>query len=52
MKNKIFISSPADRNNVVVALTNNGYTVRIGAERVGKRSEKYIEYEREEEEHA
>jgi hypothetical protein len=49
-KNRLYIKNPADCNNVVVALIHNDYTVRVGNEKVGKSSVKYVEYSREEKE--
>lgn len=44
MKNKIYISKPADRETVITILAMNGYTVRQGKSKDGSRTVYYIEY--------
>lgn len=42
---KVYISSPQDRDAVVLALTRNGYTVRQGTEKKnGRTYVKYVEF--------
>lgn len=43
-KTRIYISSPQDRDAVVMVLARNGYTVRQGKERKGKTYEKFVEF--------
>lgn len=42
---KIYISNAADRDNVIVILARNGYTVRQGTEKKAgdKRSKSFVE---------
>lgn len=48
-KQKIYVSGPADREQVAAILFKNGYTVKLGKE-VGKRTIMFIEYWREKDE--
>ena len=43
MKQRINISSPADREQVAAILVKNGYTVRLGREKIGKRTVIFVE---------
>jgi hypothetical protein len=44
MKNKLYIFKPADRETVITILAMNGYTVRQGKEKNGKRTIYFVEY--------
>ncbi len=46
---KIYVSSPADREAVAAILFKNGYTVRLGKEKDGKRTKMVVEFWRGEE---
>lgn len=43
-KNKLYITSSADRDTVSMILVRHGYTVRIGKEKRGNRNISYVEY--------
>ena len=43
MKNKLYIDRPDDRDQVVVILGHNGYTVRQGREKA-KTGNKYLHF--------
>lgn len=43
MKNKLYISKPDDRKAVITILAMNGYTVRQGKEKSGKRTIYFVE---------
>lgn len=47
MKNKIYIVSKDDREQLVRILATNGYTVRIGVDKASGKARSYIEYWRE-----
>lgn len=47
MRNKLYISKPADRESIITILAMNGYTVRQGKEKSGSRTVNFIEYWRE-----
>lgn len=50
---RAFIERPDDRDTVVQILARNGYTVRIGRERIGKQNKYnwFVEYWKENLEH-
>ena len=52
MKQKIYVSSPADREQMAAILFKNGYTVRLGKEKDGKRTVMAVELWKEKEENA
>lgn len=41
---RIYITSPADRDAVVMILAKNGYTIRQGREKTGKVYKWFVEY--------
>lgn len=43
-KVKIYVDAPQDRDSVVMIMAKNGYTVRQGREKAGKRYIKYVEF--------
>ena len=43
-KQKIYVSAPADREQVAAVLFKNGYTVKLIKEKNGKRTVLAIEY--------
>ncbi len=43
-KQKIYVSTPADREQVAAILFKNGYTVRLGKEQVKNRTVMLIEF--------
>lgn len=47
---KIYVSNPADREQVAAILFKNGYTVRLGKEKQGKRTAMCVELWRDENE--
>ncbi len=44
MRNRLYITSPTERDAVVSILAHNGYTVRQGKEKQGNKSVSYVEY--------
>jgi len=44
MRQRLYITSPADRDAVVTILARNGYSVRQGKEKQGNKSVSFIEY--------
>ena len=43
-RTRLYISSPADRDTVLMILGRNDYTVRQGREKQGNRTLSYVEY--------
>jgi hypothetical protein len=46
-RKRIYIDKEADRDDMVVILARNGYTVRQGKEKGGNKVIKFVEYWRE-----
>ena len=49
-KQRIYVSSPADREQVAAILFKNGYTVKLAKEKEGKRTTMVVEFWREKDE--
>lgn len=49
-KQKIYVSNPADREQVAAILFKNGYTVKLGKEKQGKRTVMSVDFWREHDE--
>lgn len=50
MKQRIDVLNPEDRQQVAAILVKNGYTVRLGKEKIGKRTTVFIEFWRDSDE--
>lgn len=44
MRNRLYITSKDDREKIVTILAVNGYTVKIGSDKLNKKTRYYVEY--------
>lgn len=44
MKNRLYIAVKDDREKIVTILAVNGYTVKIGSDKINTKNRYYVEY--------
>lgn len=44
MKNRLYIAAKDDREKIVTILAVNGYTVKIGSDKINTKNRYYVEY--------